>query len=394
MPVRRLPRRVNPALAKGRPSAKAAEVVKRALPQRIEAVNPEDMDDGLRMAGSRILEELSNEYENERQLDYVREQFGRFVKNDRMFERAGVPVDVAPTLTDTLGQMSNGVPMPYIDNLNKPGIERRIHTKVVQNPYTGEYEIEPFLNQRTGGALVTELGHNVDMEGEDKASEYIQDHALRLMGFNPTRGPKGKVDFYIEQNGKRIGVDGQTSRTSWNPTVQAYAKVIPTQRESGGYGYGYARHRRNTRANEDALINDIRISLGNEMDGKTGLKRAMNNLIEAGLIKNDSWLRGKAYRADYDKVIMPVVNARDHFKNKDQDLHAIAPDKVIGYDMSDVKDKVDNIKDPNRLNIAYNAAANQKGEGRGQISVDVPRSAIKDVTKENPYVAQLLRILK
>ena len=63
----------------------------------------------------------------------------------------------------------------------------------------------------------------------------------------------------------------------------------------------------NTQANEIAIVNDIADSLRGEMDGKTGLKRAINNLIEKGLIEKDQWLRGKAYRADYDAVLMPVL---------------------------------------------------------------------------------------
>jgi hypothetical protein len=214
------------------------------------------------------------------------------------------------------------------------------------------------------------------------------------MGDNPTRGPKGKVDFYVERDGKRIGIDGQTSRVGWNPSVQAYAKVIPTQRERGGYGSGYAKDGRNTAQNEMAIVNDIRSSLESEMTGRTGLKQAVNNLIRDGGIKKDTYLRGKVYRDNYDEVIMPVLNAQDHYANRASDVHAIAPDKVVGYSMSDVRNKVDNITDPSKLKIVHNAGWSRKDEARGQVSVDVPRGVVKDVVKEHPLVAQILRNLQ
>ena len=149
----------------------------------------------------------------------------------------------------------------------------------------------------------------------------------------------------------------------------------------------------NTAENEAAIVNDIAASLKGEMDGRTGLKRAINNLIQSGMIENDPWLRGKAYRSDYDAVLMPVLEPRAHMANARLDDTSIAPEKVVSYKMSDAREAVDNIRNPDVLKIVANAGWSRKDELRGQISVDLPRGVVKDVTREHPYVQQILRQL-
>ena len=115
---------------------------------------------------------------------------------------------------------------------------------------------------------MAEFGTNVNQEGEDKASEYVQDHILRLMGYNPQRGPRG-VDFYVEKDGKRIGIDGQTEArpdsTQGRGIHQGDLKPIVPE------GYGYAPNRRNpngqnTKANQDAIRQDVQTHLRGAMN--------------------------------------------------------------------------------------------------------------------------------
>ena len=61
--------------------------------------------------------------------------------------------------------------------------------------------------------------------------------------------------------------------------------------------------------------------------------------------------------------------------------------------MSDAREAVNNIRNPERLNIVPNAGEKRRGELRGQISVELPRGVVKDVTVQHPFVQQILRKL-
>ncbi len=322
-------------------------------------------------------------------------------QRDQMFIDAGVPASEFRGFQQLqVPQLSNGVPAPYVDKVSKPGVERRVHTIEGQNPITEQVELLPMTNDNTGGALVTEFGKNVDMEGQDKASEYVQDHILRLMGFNPQRGPIGKVDFFVEKNGQRVGIDGQAQEAGRNPVVEAFTKVIPTNRPRGGYGEGYApkpmnqNRGTNTIGNERAIRNDVINSLKNAMDEGRTFDQAMNFLVDRGHFVDDRNIAGKLYKADYDAVLMPMQNQTQHRANAKYDDIAIAPDSVVMYNIADVRDHVKNIRDPRQIRDAYNAGNNRRGEARVKLRADVPQQYVQDIVQTNPYVAQILRTLK
>lgn len=362
----------------------------------------EEMPSDLRMAGTRILEELGIEQENINQTEYLAKQLGRFANIDAKFERAGVPYQAVQSLQE-IKQLSNGVPAPFIDTTSKPGIERRIHTEVTVNPFTGENEIVAFNNPSTDEALVTEFGRNVNMEGQDKASEYVQDHILKLMGFKPQRGPKGGVDFYIEQNGKRVGVDGQTIGEGQPAVVEAFTKVMPNNRagrfgDGGGYGDGYAPNMRNpdgknTKENVSAIKRDVKASLKNAMNEGRTFDEAMEFLMREGYIADDPNIKGKLYKSDYDKVLMPIQNQRQHIENRDQDRIAIAPEGVVSYNIDEIKDYVKGITNPNDVLAIYNAGNSGQGKARVKLRAEVPSEFITDVVANNPYIAQVLNKL-
>ena len=344
--------------------------------QGIGAV-PQDM----RMAGDEIIKELVEERsEEQKQVKHLARQLGRFAENDTMFEQAGVPYQMIDNL-QSIRQLSNGVPAPYIDTVSKPGIERRIHTGVGVNPYTGDREIVPFMNKGTGEALVTEFGTNVNMEGQDKASEYVQDHILRLMGHNPQRGPTGKIDFYVDIDGQRVGIDGQALGAGERPVVEAYTKAIPTGRN---YGYGYGRQGDRSIKTDMKRLIDSELRQGNTFD------EAMSNLVSSGRVRNDRHLAGKLYKADYDEVLMPIQNQTMHRANQRNDVIAIAPDDVIGYNLHDIREDINNIRDGRQLQYTYNAGMDGRGEARTRIRGYVPQEAIVNVVDSNPYVAQIL----
>ena len=308
----------------------------------------------LRMAGDKILTDLAEESREEaRQVRYLAEQLGRFADIDAQFERAGVPYQVVGDLQE-IRSLQNGVPAPYIDNQTKPGIERRVHTGVAVNPYTNESEIVPFNDVDTGRALVTEIGRNVDMEGETKASEYIQNHILKLMGLQPRRGPVGRVDFKVNAGGREIGIDGQTEATGNEPLVEVLTKAIPTDRRPGGYGYGYAKNRwnpngTNTQYNVRAIKDNTRNMIKREMNEGETLGSAIDKLVGTKL-RDDPNIDGKLLKNDYDRVLMPMQNARLHELNqKAKDKIAIAPDRVVMYDMNEIRNPVMESTDPDIL---------------------------------------------
>lgn len=336
---------------------------------------------------------------NSQQNNYLAEQLGRFANIDAEFERAGVPSQQVTDIQE-IGRLANGVPAPYVDMASKPGIERRVHTVDGINPYTEEREILPVMNKNTGGALVSEFGENVDMEGQDKASEYVQDHILRLMGFNPERGPVGKVDFYVEKNGQRVGIDGQSQASGRVPEVEAFTKVIPDNRPRGDYGYGYAPkpmnqfRGMNTIENESAIKQDVRNSLSNAMSEGRTFDEAMGFLVNEGYFVDDRNIQGKLYKDDYDAVLMPIQNSEQHFANANRDNIAIAPDNVVMYNIGDVREHVKNIRDPRQIKAAYNAGNDKRGEARVKLRANVPQQHVQDIIQTNPYVAQMLKTLK
>ena len=354
-----------------------------------------------RMAGEQVpagLDDLISEIQEEgRQEKHLAKQLARFADIDSQFEAVGVPHKVVTDLQE-VGQLVGGAPAPYVMTGGN-GNERRVHTQREVNPFTGEQEIVPVKNERTGNALVTEFGMGVDLEGEDKASEYVQDHILRLMGYNPQRGPVGKVDFYVEKDGKRIGIDGQTQQTGNPPVVEAFTKVIPANRKRGGYGRGYAPNPRNpdgknTPSNVKAIREDVRSSLTNAMNEGRTFDEAMNFLVDGGYIIDDRNMAGKLYKADYDGVLMPMQNQKQHVLNARRDDIAIAPDDVLFYGMADVRNAVKNIRNPKRIKDVYNAGNDQQGEARVKLRANVPEQYVHNVVKEHPMVGQVLRNLQ
>lgn len=354
---------------------------------------PEGLDD--------LLGEIRDEVTAERQQNkYLAQQLGRFADIDASFERAGVPQQLVTSLQE-IGKLANGVPAPYVGRAAN-GNERRVHTKVAPNPYTGEMEIVPFENARTGEALVTEFGKNVDLEGETKASEYIQDHILRLAGMNPQRGPLGKVDFVVGTGGNTIGIDGQAQQTGRDPVVELFTKVIPLNREPGGYGYGYPKNRwnpngTNTQSNVSAIKSTVNRLIKQKLEQGIGIKDAVDQLIQEGKIKNDRNILGKLYKADYDKVLMPMQNERQHVANrKARDTIAIAPDAVLSYDLNEIREDINRITDRGDIELAYNAGDPQSRDRQARMKVraKVPQDRIVDVVERSPYVAQILRQLQ
>ena len=105
-------------------------------------------------------------------------------------------------------------------------------------------------------------------------------------------------------------------------------------------------------------------------------------------------MAGKLYKADYDGVLMPMQNQKQHVLNARRDDIAIAPDDVLFYGMADVKDAVKNIRNPKRIKDVYNAGNDQRGEARVKLRANVPQQYVHNVVKEHPMVGQVLRNLQ
>ena len=160
--------------------------------QSLEEINSSN----LRMSGDELVKFMNEVPERELGpvYDGLMDKVAALNAIDNELMAAGVPASEFRGLQRLqVPELKGGVPAPYVDK-SVPGIERRVHLT------REDGELYPIANNnpQAGDYLVTEFGNKVNMEGENKATEYVQDHILRLMGYDPVRGPKGKVDFYID----------------------------------------------------------------------------------------------------------------------------------------------------------------------------------------------------
>lgn len=356
---------------------------------------PEGLDSLINDIREEGIDEVSA---NKQQLDYIGEQVGRFVHNDRMFERAGVPVDVAPTITDTVGRMSNGVPMPFVDKSSKQGVERRVHTRFEKNPYTDEFEIAPFVDVDTGGALVSEFGDsrvaNIDnFTGQrgDKATEYVAERVLKLMGLAPRRGPFAGVDFQVDMGGKQVGIDAQIQRGDGPLQTQLYTYLRPQDKnyevsKDGGF----------------AVANDMRSMIRNAPNASTSnLVDVIESMADNGQLNDKHNNRfGKALKDDYDYAVMPQYDIAYANRNqKANDTITEAPNSIAFVDLKKALSDISQvsakeaIKRDGQARVSWNMGNNKQGPMRARINIQTPDDAVRDAVASRPYAAQMLKEL-
>ena len=117
--------------------------------------------------------------------EYIDPELGIRNQMDREFLPTGMPGG-QPLPMMKGGEMGSSYPMPVIDKVSMPGVERRIHTDYQYIPELGRTEVVPIIREDTGRALVTEIGdasrYPIDTDGHTRGTEYMQDRILRLLG--------------------------------------------------------------------------------------------------------------------------------------------------------------------------------------------------------------------
>jgi len=283
-----------------------------------------EMSPELRMAGSRILEELGNEQENINQTQHLAKQMGRYARHDASFESRGMnDSDINSVLTAP--RLSNGASAPFIQYPKRGNtmIERRVHTKEVKNPYTGEMEVVPFrdVDDSQDRALVTEYGDSrktyvneagqtvpiIDMEGHNLSQEYIAEKIMKLAGRAPVRNNTDvvhAVDF--KENG--LGIDAESLSEVNNPNsvnVQVLTDVNAAQ--SGG------------RKAQDIIKGLIERESVN--DPSADINTIVNRLMNSGEMNGGYHMLGKLVKKgrngayEIDELVSPVMRQDDYREN-------------------------------------------------------------------------------
>jgi len=279
----------------------------------------------LRMAGARILEELGNEQENINQVQHLAKQMGRYARHDASFQSRGMnDSDINSVLASP--RLSNGASAPFIQYPKRGNtmIERRVHTKEVQNPYTGDMEVVPFrdVDDSQDRALVTEYGDSrktyvnetgqtvpiIDMEGHTLSQEYIAEKIMKLAGRRPVRSNTDvvhAVDF--KENGR--GIDAESLSKVNNPNsvnVQVLTDVNAAQ--SGG------------RRPQDIIKGLIIKESMN--DPSADINTIVNRLMNKGEMDGGYHMLGKLVKKErqggayeIDELVSPVMRQDDYRQN-------------------------------------------------------------------------------
>ena len=375
-----------------------------------------------RMAGDAFLQELQEEAtEEKRQLSHLAEQFARYAEIDTKFERAGVPHKAVQDIQE-IRQLSNGVPAPYVDTLTKPGIERRVHTGVAENPYTGEREIIAFNNPETNEALVTEFGDGRDgrIDGieipdnprkvGDRASELLGKHIMWLKGDPGARLVVDDKNYARADmdSGDGRGIDTHTLRTGVHDDVveiQVNTGINPTIRPRGSSNQA------------------VQQMINAQLDDGYNIFEAIDNLkedprggvdplrIKFGRDAGKDISAGKLVKEGYDGLISPVFNQREALLNVNkpgrgkgrlpqnmQDKSVLRPERIFEIDLHQVRDAINQLSPAEQksiMKVLPNRGNGGDGVERSRVNVNVPNDmqGVVDISNKG-YVAQLLRNLQ
>lgn len=349
-----------------------------------------------------------------------------FNKRDQKLIDAGVPSSEFQGMRQLqVPALSNGVPAPYIDTVTKPGLERRVHTGVIQNPLTGGREIAAFPHpERPGQALVTEFGDgksgNIDglnvpgvprtyqerREVGDRASEYLGKRIAWLQG---DRGAKliNSTDFSVPdmQMSDGRGVDVHTLRTG------AHNGVVEIQVNTGVNPTGSIRPgMRQEEAIKQMIISKMRdgYSLPQAL---TALKQARGSGLTPITYQGRDASTGKLYKDNYDGLISPLFDRNEALLNvydfigkgnkrlpsRMQDKTVIKPEKIYSVDLKQLRQPIENMS-PREVERSIRLSSNRGNAGGGmqrtRINMNVPVTTpgVTDISQEG-YVAQLLKQL-
>ena len=289
----------------------------------------------------------------------------------------------------------------FIEKIKVNGLERIdqetviIYTKLnVKNPYTNDIETVPFMDGQE--VLVSEFGDgrrgNIDgftPSREEKATEYVAERILKLMGKDIVRGPHKGVDFQVPSENMK-GIDAQIQRGPGLTQTQLYTMLRPSGKNypvspQGGYSV--------KRDVEDMIVNAKNAGASNIVD----VIETMANNREF----NDRYGNrfGKALKSDYDEVLMPEYSVE--FANRNSaayDSITEAPNAIRLVDLTKALSDINNMSarqaiDSGEARVSWNMGNNRKGPMRARVNVNTPQEAVSDVVKQYPLTAQMLKTL-
>lgn len=325
-----------------------------------------------RMAGEEIPEGLDalikeiREEDGEASLELALQDAAVYLNRQYGIEDQFIAAGLTPAqarMVEALEELKGrGVPSAFIHRPSR-GVEQRVHTRYGVNPLTGQQEIVPFT---VGGApLVTNLGRGVDMNGHEKATEYVQEQAMLLAGLPVTRnnntGNAMAPDFRV---GNQL-VDGEIrfDTEGNNIPVQLYTSITPSDSQG---------------MNEFEVRDAVKSLISKEMGKGANIFEAVDNLSRNKEVRNHIRpgrpFEGKLLKDKpgerIDQLIMPTLTKQEALANKNaRDTIAIAPQSVRMVNLDAVNDALMDM-DRNEMNRRIQVRAN-KGN-----NLDVPRGRV------------------
>jgi hypothetical protein len=343
-------------------------------------------------------------------------------QRDQMFIDAGVPASEFQGFQQLqVPQLSNGVPAPYIDKQSKRGLERRVHTQVMQNPKTGGREITPIPNPETKQALVTEFGDgrtgridglnvpsNPRQVGQ-RASELLGKHIMWLQGDSGARlvnTSNYSIPDMLSGDGR--GIDTHTLRTRRHDGVveiQVNTGINPTIAPRGSSNEAVKQMIHEQLDNGSNIVQAIENLKGMTRGGVTPMR------LQHGAAAGKDVSAGKLVKEGYDGLISPVFNESEALLNVNtatrggqrltpnmQDKQVLKPESIYSIDLAKVRDAIYSMSPAQQkeiMQVIPNKGNGGRGIPRSRVNVDVPvsTSGVTDISNEG-YVAQLLRNLQ
>lgn len=314
---------------------------------------------------------------------YLNRQYGI----EDQFMQAGLSPTQARAVEALAELQGYGVPSAFIHQ-PKPGLEQRVHTRYGTNPLTGQQEIVPFTVD--GAPLVTNLGRDVPMNGHEKATEYVQEQAMKLAGLpvqrNNNTGRPTAPDFKV---GNQI-VDGEIrfDTEGTNIPIQLYTSITPSNHQG---------------MDQYAVRNVVRDMISKKLDQGHNIYSAIDTLSNERQVS--SHRGGRPYegkllkkgRDRIDKLIMPTLTKKQALENKAaRDTIAIAPQSVRIVELDAVDDllaKMPTEEMNRRIQIRANQGNNLDApRGRVYVRVDQNSPGVSYDLASRPgrgHVAQL-----
>jgi len=304
---------------------------------------------------------------------------------------AGLPTSMAAKM-DGMGAITRAIPQEV--RVMSPNKETRYHTEYGDvNPITGQRDIVPYMDPVTGQAMVTNFGRGAtraDMDGYEKASEYVQQQVGRLAGrkmiANNTENRYG-TDF----TDGVLRIDGETTRPSWREggdAIQAYTKVVDANNPNQSAERMAPALKRMFEGiiaeNPNASIQDVMRIAGNRVDG--GVNR-YGNVIPQPII-------GKAMQDDKDAILLTVLSDRDHQMNKNKDSVPVPIQGAVYQDLKAMRQTLGDITGEELsggLQVRPNYGNNRDGESRGRVYVTPSPSRAKEFTQDLAQLTPRIR---